>query len=288
MVLDADNLLLPDLPAPARRRARQRSARRPAPTAILADFGDRRHLRSAFAWDVERLCARELHRRAGDAAQADVGAASAATATTTTTCSAGRTGTCGCASPRQGGRLRAGARDPRPVPGAARVDDRPDQPRPRTTRSPRCAPATRRCRGRRHREAHGVELRPHRYTAPAMSLRMRRRIATCSTCCRCGSCAPATRSRCSGWAWSLLNPLSQMVIFTVIFIYVFKAMPPTGDPGGLKNFPLYFLSGLLPFNFFQHLRRHRDGCRAGRRRADQEGPHSRTSTSSSRSSSPSS
>jgi len=53
-----------------------------------------------------------------------------------------------------------------------------------------------------------------------------------------------------GWAWSLLNPLSQMLIFSVIFLYVFKAIPPTGDPSGLKNFPLYFLAGLLPFNFF--------------------------------------
>lgn len=53
-----------------------------------------------------------------------------------------------------------------------------------------------------------------------------------------------------GWAWSLFNPLSQMLIFTVIFIYVFKAEPPTGDPGGLKNFPMYFLVGSLPFNFF--------------------------------------
>ena len=26
-----------------------------------------------------------------------------------------------------------------------------------------------------------------------------------------------------GWAWSLLNPLSQMLIFSVIFLYVFKA-----------------------------------------------------------------
>ena len=53
-----------------------------------------------------------------------------------------------------------------------------------------------------------------------------------------------------GWAWSLFNPLSQMLIFTVIFIYVFKAAAPIGDPSGLKNFPLYFMSGLLPFNFF--------------------------------------
>ena len=53
-----------------------------------------------------------------------------------------------------------------------------------------------------------------------------------------------------GWAWSLLNPLTQMMIFSVIFLYVFKAEPPIGDPSGLKNFPLYFLSGALPFNFF--------------------------------------
>lgn len=53
-----------------------------------------------------------------------------------------------------------------------------------------------------------------------------------------------------GWAWSMLNPLTQMAIFTVIFLYVFKAVPPVGDPSGLKNFPLYFLSGSLPFNFF--------------------------------------
>ena len=53
-----------------------------------------------------------------------------------------------------------------------------------------------------------------------------------------------------GWAWSLLNPLSQMAIFTVIFTYVFKSEPLPGDPSGLKSFPIYFLSGMLAFNFF--------------------------------------
>jgi ABC-type polysaccharide/polyol phosphate export permease len=53
-----------------------------------------------------------------------------------------------------------------------------------------------------------------------------------------------------GWAWSLFNPLSQMIIFSIVFLKVFKATPPVGDPSGLKNFPLYFLSGALPFNFF--------------------------------------
>ena len=53
-----------------------------------------------------------------------------------------------------------------------------------------------------------------------------------------------------GWAWSLLNPISQMLIFTIIFTYVFGQNPLAGDPSGLKNFPLYFLCGLLPWNFF--------------------------------------
>lgn len=53
-----------------------------------------------------------------------------------------------------------------------------------------------------------------------------------------------------GWAWSLLNPLSQMVIFSIVFLVVFEQDPPIGDPSGVDNFPLYFLSGLLPFQFF--------------------------------------
>lgn len=52
-----------------------------------------------------------------------------------------------------------------------------------------------------------------------------------------------------GWAWSLLNPITQMLIFTFVFLYVFDAAAPVGDPSGLAVFPLYFLSGVLPFNF---------------------------------------
>ncbi|MGB0112937.1 MAG: ABC transporter permease [Ilumatobacteraceae bacterium] len=53
-----------------------------------------------------------------------------------------------------------------------------------------------------------------------------------------------------GWAWSLLNPISQMIIFSFVFLVVFKAAPPIGVPSGLEVFPLYFLSGMLPFQFF--------------------------------------
>lgn len=53
-----------------------------------------------------------------------------------------------------------------------------------------------------------------------------------------------------GWTWSLLNPLSQMVIYTFVFSVVFRAETPIGDPSGLESFPLYFLCGVLPFQFF--------------------------------------
>lgn len=53
-----------------------------------------------------------------------------------------------------------------------------------------------------------------------------------------------------GWLWSLLNPLVQMAIFSVIFLYVFVQKAPVGEPSGLSNFPLYFLTGFIPFNFF--------------------------------------
>jgi ABC-type polysaccharide/polyol phosphate export permease len=53
-----------------------------------------------------------------------------------------------------------------------------------------------------------------------------------------------------GWAWSLLNPISQMVIFTFVFVVVFTATTPIGEPSGVESFPLYFLAGLLPFQFF--------------------------------------
>lgn len=52
-----------------------------------------------------------------------------------------------------------------------------------------------------------------------------------------------------GWAWSLLNPLSTMVIFTIVFRVFFKAPAPKGDPSGLASFALFLLCGLLPWNF---------------------------------------
>ncbi|MGH9152499.1 MAG: ABC transporter permease [Acidimicrobiales bacterium] len=52
-----------------------------------------------------------------------------------------------------------------------------------------------------------------------------------------------------GWAWSLLNPLATMLIFTLVFGYILKIPPPTGDPSGLKYFAFFLLCGLLPWNY---------------------------------------
>ncbi len=52
-----------------------------------------------------------------------------------------------------------------------------------------------------------------------------------------------------GWAWSLLNPISQMIIFSIIFLAIFGGKAPRSSSSGIENFPLYFLSGLLPFQF---------------------------------------
>lgn len=52
-----------------------------------------------------------------------------------------------------------------------------------------------------------------------------------------------------GWAWSLLNPLATMAIFSVVFLFFLKVPTPEGDPSGLQIFALYLLCGLLPWNF---------------------------------------
>ena len=52
-----------------------------------------------------------------------------------------------------------------------------------------------------------------------------------------------------GWAWSLLNPLATMVIFSIVFRLFLKIEIPAGDPSGLSNFALFLLCALLPWNF---------------------------------------
>lgn len=42
-----------------------------------------------------------------------------------------------------------------------------------------------------------------------------------------------------GFMWSLVNPVAQMVVYTFVFSFVFRA--------GIEHFPLFLLAGLLPW-----------------------------------------
>jgi lipopolysaccharide transport system permease protein len=45
-----------------------------------------------------------------------------------------------------------------------------------------------------------------------------------------------------GFAWTMLTPIGMMLIFTFIFTRVFRA--------GIENFPVFFLAGFLPWQYF--------------------------------------
>jgi ABC-2 type transport system permease protein len=53
-----------------------------------------------------------------------------------------------------------------------------------------------------------------------------------------------------GWTWSLLNPLSTVVIYSIVFGVLLNGDPPVGDPSGVDNFTVWLLCGLLPWTYF--------------------------------------
>lgn len=55
-----------------------------------------------------------------------------------------------------------------------------------------------------------------------------------------------------GWAWSLLNPLAMMLIYSLVFGFILKVKVPPGKPSGLDNFSFFLLCGLLSWNFLSN------------------------------------
>ncbi len=53
-----------------------------------------------------------------------------------------------------------------------------------------------------------------------------------------------------GQAWSLLNPIASLTIYSLVFGFVLRANPDAGDPSGLEVFVLWLACALLPWNFF--------------------------------------
>jgi ABC-type polysaccharide/polyol phosphate export permease len=55
-----------------------------------------------------------------------------------------------------------------------------------------------------------------------------------------------------GWTWSLVNPIAQVAIFSLVFGVLLKIQIPDGHPSGLHSFPVFLFCGVLPFNFLSN------------------------------------
>lgn len=53
-----------------------------------------------------------------------------------------------------------------------------------------------------------------------------------------------------GWAWSMLNPLATVAMYSFVFGVIFDADAPVGANSGLRGFAWFLLCALLPWNFF--------------------------------------
>ena len=53
-----------------------------------------------------------------------------------------------------------------------------------------------------------------------------------------------------GYLWSLINPLSTLVIYALVFGVFLRIEPPVAGNGELKNFALYLFAALIVWNFF--------------------------------------
>ena len=54
-----------------------------------------------------------------------------------------------------------------------------------------------------------------------------------------------------GWAWSLINPASTLLIYTLVFGVIFGAKSPVAGNGHTAVFALYLFAGLVVWNYFQ-------------------------------------
>ena len=52
-----------------------------------------------------------------------------------------------------------------------------------------------------------------------------------------------------GYAWSIINPIMNLVVYGVVFGVYLRVPPPVGNPSGLENYAFFLVSGLLPWTF---------------------------------------
>ena len=53
-----------------------------------------------------------------------------------------------------------------------------------------------------------------------------------------------------GWAWSLINPATTLLVYAIVFGTLLQVKPPVAGNGSLQNFALYLFCGLVIWNFF--------------------------------------
>lgn len=52
-----------------------------------------------------------------------------------------------------------------------------------------------------------------------------------------------------GWLWSIINPIANIAVYSVVFGIFFDVVAPVGDPSGLEAYALFLVAGLLPWTF---------------------------------------
>jgi ABC-type polysaccharide/polyol phosphate export permease len=53
-----------------------------------------------------------------------------------------------------------------------------------------------------------------------------------------------------GWLWSLMIPLSTVIIYTVVFSFVFRAQPPPFGNGREGIYAIWLLVGMVTYSYF--------------------------------------
>lgn len=55
-----------------------------------------------------------------------------------------------------------------------------------------------------------------------------------------------------GWAWSLLNPIAEVIIYSIVFGFLLDTARAVPDaPNGFNSFPHFLISGIAIFGFFR-------------------------------------
>jgi ABC-type polysaccharide/polyol phosphate export permease len=54
-----------------------------------------------------------------------------------------------------------------------------------------------------------------------------------------------------GWAWSLINPIARLAIYSLVFGQFLRIVPPVAGNGELENFAVYLFCALVVWNIFE-------------------------------------